>query len=134
MSITRDGVQASGRVLVVDDELPNRELLRGLLEAKGHSVTEAVNGCEALALAAQVMPHAILLDIMMPEMDGFEVCRQLKANPVTAPIPVLMVTALSDRDDRLKGIEVGASDFLSKPVDTRDVELRTRNAIHSKQL
>jgi len=81
-----------------------------------------------------VMPHAILLDIMMPEMDGFEGCRQLKANPATAPIPVLMITALSFREDRLKGIEVGASDFLSKPVDTRDVELRTRNAIHSKQL
>lgn len=134
MCETQGGMTVPGRVLVVDDEMHNRELLRDLLEVRGHSVTEAVNGREALVLAAQVMPHAILLDIMMPEMDGFEVCQQLKANPVTAPIPVLMITALSDRDDRLKGIEVGASDFLSKPVDTRDLELRTRNAIHSKQL
>lgn len=124
----------SGRVLVVDDELLNRELLRDLLEAKGHSVTEAGSGREALALAAHVMPHVVLLDVMMPEMDGFEVCRQLKANPATAIIPVLMVTALNGRPDRLKGIEAGASDFLSKPVDSREVELRTRNAIRSKQL
>ena len=134
MSTTQSGVPISGRVLIVDDEVHNRELLRDLLESKGLSVTEAANGREALALTAQVMPHAILLDIMMPEMNGFEVCRQLKANPVTVSIPVLMVTALSDRDDRLKGIEAGASDFLSKPVDARDVELRTRNAVQSKQL
>ena len=79
-------------------------------------------------------PHAILLDVMMPEMDGLEVCRRLKAAPATAPIPVLLVTALREPDDRLNGIEAGANDFLSKPVDTREVVLRTRNAVYAKQL
>ena len=124
----------NGRVLVVDDEARNRELLRDLLEAQGHSVTEAENGEVALTLIAQTAPHAVLLDVMMPGMSGFEVCRRLKADPATAPIPVLLVTALRERDDRLQGIAAGANDFLTKPIDTREVVLRTRNAIYTKQL
>ncbi len=134
MSEILNHTPVSARVLVVDDEPRNRELLRDLLETQGYAVTEAADGREALALALQIMPHAILLDVMMPGMDGFEVCRQLKANSETAPIPVLMVTALDDRDDRLKGIEAGASDFLGKPVDRQDIVLRTRNAVYAKQL
>ncbi len=129
-----DSGTAKGRVLIVDDEARNRELLRDLLESQGYEVTEAENGAAALAVVAQAAPHAILMDVMMPGLDGFEVCRQLKANPATAPIPILMITALHERDDRLKGIAAGASDFLTKPIDTRDVMLRTRNAVNSKQL
>lgn len=134
MSAITNGLSAVGRVLVVDDEVCNRELLRDLLETQGYFVAEAEGGREALMLATQVMPHVILLDVMMPGMDGFEVCRQLKASAETAPIPVLMVTALDERDDRLRGIEAGASDFLAKPIDSQDIMLRTRNAVYAKQL
>jgi CheY-like chemotaxis protein len=134
MSAITNGLSAVGRVLVVDDEVCNRELLRDLLETQGYFVAEAESGREALMLATQVMPHVILLDVMMPGMDGFEVCRQLKASAETAPIPVLMVTALDERDDRLRGIEAGASDFLAMRIDSQDILLRTRNAVYAKQL
>jgi signal transduction histidine kinase len=120
--------------LVVDDDPQNRELLRDLLEAQGHIVSEAENSTTAFAAIAQAEPHVVLLDVMMPGINGFEVCRRLKADPVTASIPVLLVTALRERDDRLQGIAAGANDFITKPIDTREVVLRTRNAIHTKQL
>jgi len=124
----------SGRVLVVDDEEQNRSLLRDPLEARGYTVTEAENGSEALDKAVRNCPDVILLDLMMPGMDGFEVCRRLKKQDATAPIPILMVTALSDRKERLMGIQAGANDFLNKPVDIQDVILRVCNAVYTKQL
>jgi len=124
----------SGKVLVVDDDPKNRELLRNLLEAKGHSVTEAESGQKALGTVKATRPDVVLLDVMMPGMDGFEVCRRLKGNPDTAPIPVLMVTALEERSDRITGIDAGANDFLTKPVDPQDVVLRVRNAVAAKKL
>lgn len=124
----------TGTILVVDDEEINREILRALLESKGYTVIEAVNGEEALRRIAEVQPDVILLDLMMPIMDGFETCRKLKVDPVTAPIPVLLVTSLTDRSDRLKGIEAGANDFLNKPIDAEDVILRVRNALFVKRL
>ena len=124
----------TGTVLVVDDEEINRKILRALLESHGHSVLEAVNGGEALQRIAALLPDVILLDIMMPIMDGFETCRKLKGDPITAPIPVLLVTSLTDRNDRLKGIEAGANDFLNKPIDAEDVILRVRNALFVKHL
>jgi len=125
---------ARGRVLVVDDEEQNRTLLRDPLEAQGYTVTEAVNGNEALEKAVQDSPDVILLDLMMPGLDGFEVCRRLKKQDATAPIPVLMITALSDRKVRLMGIQAGANDFLNKPVDIKDVTLRVGNAVYTKHL
>ena len=127
-------VQVYGHILVVDDEDLNRELLRELLEADGHSVGEARNGMHALTQVAKQKPDLLLLDVMMPEMDGFEVCRLLKNNDETAAIPVIMVTSLNDREDRLKGIQSGAQDFLTKPIDAQDVKLRSRNAISAKYL
>ena len=124
----------TGHVLAVDDEETNRELLRDLLEAQGHRVTEAEDGEQALKKAKESPPDVILLDVMMPGLDGFEVCRRLKADPATAPIPVLLVTALKERSDRLTGIEAGANDFISKPVDTQDVIFRVRNAIYTMHL
>ena len=125
---------ASGFVLVVDDEEQNRTLLRDPLEARGYEVAEAENGMVALEKIAARPPDVILLDVMMPQMDGFEVCRRLKTDSKTAHIPILMVTALSERKERLMGIAVGANDFLNKPVDIQDVILRVGNAVYAKRL
>jgi two-component system, sensor histidine kinase and response regulator len=127
-------VESAGLVLVVDDDPVNRELLHDLLEVKGYDIVEAANGTEALAAASDHEPDVILLDVMMPAPDGFEVCRQLKADGKTAAIPVLLVTALTDRDARLQGIRAGANDFLTKPIDTVDTVLRVQNAVHMKRL
>lgn len=107
----------SARILVVDDILANRRLMKAKLEAKYYSVLLAENGPEALRLAAEESPQIILLDVMMPGMDGYEVCQRLKQDEKTKHIPVVMLTALSDADDRVRGLEAGADDFLSKPVD-----------------
>jgi len=123
-----------GRILVVDDEPLNRELLRDLLVARGHEVVEAEDGVNAITKAGSVDCDAILLDVMMPRMDGLEACRQLKANPETAHIPVLMVTALVEREQRLQGIAAGANDYLTKPIDRQDVILRVHNAVAAKRL
>ncbi|MBE0541386.1 MAG: response regulator [Verrucomicrobia bacterium] len=137
LNCERPKIEASrsrGYVLVVDDEEPNRTLLRDPLEAQGYEVAEAVNGQQALDSIAERAPDVILLDVMMPLMDGFEVCRRLKTNEETAAIPILMVTALSDRKERLMGIKAGANDFLNKPVDIQDVTLRVGNAAYTKSL
>lgn len=124
----------AGLVLIVDDEEQNRCLLRDPLKARGYRVAEAENGLEALKRIATQPPDVILLDLMMPEMDGFEVCRHLRKDAKTAHLPILMVTALSERGDRLLGIHAGANDFLNKPIDIQDVLLRVGNAIHTKRL
>jgi len=111
-------------VLAVDDEPKALLLLRNLIEPEGCRVLLATSGAQALELAAREQPDVVLLDIMMPEMDGFEVCRRLREDPVLAQIPILMLTALDDRESRLRGLETGADDFVSKPFDS--IELRTR--------
>jgi adenylate cyclase len=123
-----------GFVLVVDDEEQNRSLLRDFLEVHDYEVAEAPNGVSALAQIAERPPDVVLLDLMMPHMDGYEVCRRLKTSLNTAHIPVLMVTALSDRQERLTGIRAGANDFLNKPVDIQDLTLRVGNAVYAKRL
>lgn len=123
-----------GHVLVVDDEERNQRLLKDLLEAQGHRVTLAADGEEALDKARGDGPDVLLLDIMLPKMNGFDVCRALKSGASTAGIPVIMVTSLASREDRLRGIEAGADDFLTKPIDIQEVALRTRNAIYSRQM
>jgi two-component system sensor histidine kinase/response regulator len=124
----------TSRLLVVDDEVRNRLLLSALLSSEGYEVMEAANGAQALGMVAELMPDAILLDVMMPGMSGFEVCAKLKADATTAHIPVLLVTVLEDRDSRLRGIAAGAMDFLSKPVDREELRLRVRNAVYTKRL
>lgn len=124
----------TGRVLIVDDQEANRLLLRDLLESQGHEVAEAVDGVEALERVADAAPDVVLLDVGMPGIDGFEVCRRLKADPATATIPVLLVTALNQRDQRLLGIGAGANDYITKPIDKSDLSLRVRNAIRMHQL
>ncbi|MHA7901039.1 MAG: PleD family two-component system response regulator [Henriciella sp.] len=107
----------SARILVVDDIEANRRLMQAKLEARYYSVALVSNGEAALKQATAEQPDIILLDIMMPGMDGFEVCRRLKSNLATRHIPVVMLTALTDIDDRLRGLEAGADDFLSKPIE-----------------
>ncbi len=107
----------SARILVVDDNEANRRLMQAKLEARYYSVQLAKDGPEALEKAADGRPQIILLDVMMPGMDGYEVCTHLKSNPITQHIPIVMLTALSETEHRIRGLEVGADDFLSKPVD-----------------
>jgi two-component system cell cycle response regulator len=114
----------TARVLVVDDIPANVKLLEARLSAEYFDVTTAYSGAEALALCERAECDIVLLDVMMPDMDGFEVCRRLKSNPVTHHIPVVMVTALDQPSDRVKGLEAGADDFLTKPV--TDVALVSR--------
>jgi two-component system cell cycle response regulator len=114
----------TARVLVVDDVPANVKLLEARLSAEYFDVSTAYSGAEALTLAERAECDIILLDVMMPDMDGFEVCRRLKANPATHHIPVVMVTALDQPSDRVRGLEAGADDFLTKPV--TDVALISR--------
>lgn len=114
----------SARVLVVDDVPANVKLLEARLSAEYFDVATAYSGAEALAMAERAECDIVLLDVMMPDMDGFEVCRQLKSNPATHHIPVVMVTALDQPADRVRGLEAGADDFLTKPV--TDVALVSR--------
>lgn len=123
-----------GRVLIVDDDAKSRQLLKDLLTASGHVIVEAADGEEGLAAVRLCVPDVILLDVVMPKMDGFEVCRRLKGDPATALIHILMITSLSDREYRVKGIKCGANDFLTKPVEREEVLLRVRNAIQAKQV
>ena len=107
----------TARILVVDDLEQNVRLLEAKLTLEYYEVLTAGDGATALKIAGEERPDIILLDVMMPGMDGFETCRRLKADPVTAHIPVVMVTALSDTEDRVRGLDAGAEDFLTKPVD-----------------
>jgi len=114
----------TARVLVVDDIPANVKLLEARLSAEYFDVATAYSGTEALAMCERAECDIVLLDVMMPDMDGFEVCRRLKTNPVTHHIPVVMVTALDQPSDRVRGLEAGADDFLTKPVS--DVALISR--------
>jgi len=111
-------------ILIVDDEPAGREVLHALLVDQGYHLALASNGAEALAAAVELTPDLVILDVMMPAMDGYEVCQRLRAHPTLSQVPVIMVTALDDRGSRLRGIEAGADDFVSKPFDR--LELRTR--------
>ena len=117
-------MSASSTILIVDDEPRGRETLEALLIPLGHSLEFAGSGAQTLEQAAACQPDLVLLDVMMPDMDGYEVCRRLRATPQLAEVPIILVTALDDRDSRLKGIEAGADDFITKPYDR--MELRTR--------
>ncbi|WP_296449386.1 response regulator [Rhodoferax sp. UBA5149] len=120
-------------ILIVDDEERNVKLLEALLHADGHATLSASKGRDVLALAVAEQPDLILLDIMMPDMDGFETVARLKADPRTQRVPVIMVTALDDRESKLRALEAGAEEFLSKPIDRADLRVRVRNLLRLKE-
>jgi putative two-component system response regulator len=123
----------SSLVLIVDDEPPNRELLRRMLARDGVETVTAADGHEALAAVSKRAPDLVLLDIGLPGINGFEVCRALKASRATRLIPVVMVTGMIDRRHRISGIEAGADDFLSKPFDTEELKARVRSLLRLKR-
>jgi len=122
----------SARILVVDDIEANVRLLEAKLTAEYYEVSTAMDGPTALAMAAKDLPDIILLDVMMPGMDGFTVCRKLKEDPTTRHIPVVLITALDGRGDRIQGLESGASDFLTKPIDDVMLFARVRSLTRFK--
>ena len=120
------------RILVVEDDADVRGLIRLQLRAAGFDVMEACNGAEGLAMAKNDLPSVILLDIMMPEMNGIEVCRALRRNPATSRIPILMLTAKTAEEDKVAGFEVGADDYVTKPFSPRELVLRVRAVARRK--
>ncbi|OAN69814.1 hypothetical protein A8B78_21450 [Jannaschia sp. EhC01] len=121
----------AGRILVVDDVATNRIVMKVKLTAACYSVEQAENGAEALKAARDTKPDLILLDVMMPDMSGLDVCRALKADPETADIPVILITALSDRAAKMDGLEAGADDFLTKPVEEVTLLARVRSLLRA---
>ncbi len=120
------------KILVVDDEEQNVKLLSSLLKAEGYETETAANGREAVEKVKVVSPDLVLLDIMMPDMDGYEACSLIKNDAGSANIPVVIVTALSDRESKLRGLEVSANEFLTKPIDRIELILRVKNLLRIK--
>ena len=122
-----------GRILVVDDIAANVRLLAGILKVADYDVLTAESGADALQKVEEFAPDVVLLDVMMPEMDGFEVCRRLRENPRTVSLPVVTVTALHETEDRVRALEAGADDFLTKPVNEIEVVARVKSLVRVKR-
>ncbi len=120
-------------ILIVDDEKTNLKLLSAMLAPEGYRIITAESGKKALELVKEEDPDIILLDIMMPEMDGYEVCKRLKSDKETRIIPIIMVTALTDKKDKIKAAESGADEFISKPVDRTELQVRVKSLLRIKQ-
>ncbi|MBC8478625.1 response regulator [bacterium] len=124
---------ASHRILVVEDAITNAEMLQDFLQEEGYLVELAADGLEAMQKVAVFQPDLILLDVIMPEMDGYEVCRLLKADPKSTHIPIVFLTGLADTRNRVTGLQLGAEDFIFKPFDLTEVHTRVRNLLLIKQ-
>ena len=132
MSHSPDIAEEPARVLIVDDKLQNRELLEIMLKPEGFVLQTAASGEEAIAIVAVDPPDLVLLDVMMPGMDGYQVAAKIKGDPATKSIAIIMLTALDDRDARMAGLNAGAEDFLTKPVDRAELCVRVRSQVRLK--
>ncbi len=123
---------ANEKILLVDDEESNLKLLSHWLMAMGYDIDLAFNGQEGVQKCAAARPDLVILDIMMPVMDGYEACRRIRSHPETRNIPIILVTALTDRESKLKGLSAGANEFLAKPIDQAELTLRVENLLKIK--
>src|SRR5919204_62944 len=121
-------------ILVVDDQRANVEMMAGVLKVRGYSVYTAYDGQEALEQVRDLHPDLVVSDILMPNMDGYDLCRRLRAAPETALLPIVLVTSLDAQGERVKGLEAGADDFLSKPVNWEELFARVRSLLRIKRL
>ena len=121
-------------ILIVDDEPLNLSVLEAYLHGEGCSITKASSGADALRSAAEIPPDLVLLDVMMPGMDGLEVCRRLKGDDITRFVPVVIITSLDQKDDKIEAIRAGADDFITKPVDKAELLARARSLLKIKSL
>jgi putative two-component system response regulator len=131
---TNSGADIPPTILIVDDDATNLKLLEAILLPTDSEIIKATNGMDALNIVNKTNIDLVLLDVMMPDMDGYEVCRQLKASEATRLIPVVLVTALDDREAKIKGIEAGADDFITKPPNKMELLARTKSLIKLKKL
>ena len=122
------------RILVVDDHEDNLEILRARLSSRGYVVETATNGLEALEKVRAQPPHLILLDVMMPQMDGYEVARRIKGDPTLPFLPIILVTARDSTEDKVEGLDAGADDYLTKPINFPELEARVRSMLRIKRL
>jgi PAS domain S-box-containing protein len=132
MTLLQNNTDQPNQILIVDDERQDRELLEVMLAPSGFVLRTAASGREALTMVAQRPPDLILLDIVMPGLDGFEVMAEIKNNPATENIIVIMITSLDDRTTRMRGLNAGVEDFLTKPVDRAELTARVRNLLRLK--
>jgi len=133
MSVAEGEDQVLGSLLVVDDDDDSRRLLAHLLERRGYSVVLADGGQAALDVLSSTDVDVVLLDVMMPVMDGFAVCRELKKTPATANLPIILLTARDDMETRATGMNLGVSEFLSKPVNKEELFLRVHTQVEARR-
>ena len=133
MPLRIDALPSAGKVLVVDDEVANVRLLTTLLTREGYVVVTASDGEQALAMVESEHPDLVVMDVLMPTLNGYDVCERIKDNPATRLTPVVLVTALHEREHRIRGINTGADDFLTKPVDPHELRARARSLVRLKR-
>ncbi len=120
-----------GHILVVEDDFDIANILNIYFDGQGYAVDVAATGAEALAKVKEERPHLIMLDIMLPDMDGYTICQDLRSSPRTSHIPIIFLTQKDERSDRISGLEMGADDYITKPFDIEELKLRVQNALRA---
>lgn len=129
MTNVKFNLSKKATILVIDDEPLVRLTIEGLFIQENLELIFAENGTSGLALAQSVLPDAILLDLMMPDIDGYEICRRMRSNPDLAEVPIIMITAIDNREARLAGLNAGVDDFLTKPFDSLEIQIKVKNIL-----